>query len=116
MEEYPIPVSKRCIQKILKQMNSTFYDINTNISFFCNIKYQNKVSQVLIINNYLNNEEIQLLNDIRIKNEKLELENTIYKSIPYNITIIKIKKNNSINYIDIDDKLYENNSEIYYNK
>lgn len=99
MEEYPKPVTKRCTQNILNQMNSTFYDINQNIGFFCNIKYQNKKIQVLMINNYLNDEEIEFLNNILINNETIELENIIYKSIEYNITIIKIKNNNNLNYI-----------------
>ena len=116
MEEYPKPVTKRCTQNILNQMNSTFYDINQNIGFFCNIKYQNKKIQVLMINNYLNDEEIEFLNNILINNETIELENIIYKSIEYNITIIKIKNNNNLNYIEIDDKLYENESEMNYNK
>ena len=116
MEEYPKPVTKRCTQNILNQMNSTFYDINQNIGFFCNIKYQNKKIQVLMINNYLNDEEIEFLNNILINNETIELENIIYKNIEYNITIIKIKNNKNLNYIEIDDKLYENESEMNYNK
>ena len=48
--------------------------------------------------------------NISIKNEKIELEVIIYKDIDYNLLIIKIKNyiNNNIKFIEIYDKLYEN--------
>ena len=45
MEISPKPVTKRCTEEILKQMNNTFYAINQNIGFFCNIKLRNKKFQ-----------------------------------------------------------------------
>ena len=117
MEVHIKPVNKRCIQEILNQMNTTFYEINQNIVFLCNIKYQNEKIPVIIINKYINNEDIQLYNNITINNKKIEIDNFIYKNKDYNISIINIKKNNNnINYIEIDDKLYENDSEMLYNK
>ena len=91
MEKYFKPVTKRCTQEILNQMNTTFYEINQNIVFFCNIKYKNKKIAVIIINTYINNEDIQLYNNILINNEKIELDSIIYKSIENNISIINIK-------------------------
>ena len=92
MEISPKPVTKRCTKEILNQMNETFYYINQNIGFFCNIKYRNKKIPALIINNCVTKEDISLLNNILINNEKIELEKIIYKNRYYNITIIKIKK------------------------
>ena len=48
--------------------------------------------------------------NISIKNEKIELDVIIYKDIDYNLSIIKIKNyiNNNIKFIEIYDKLYEN--------
>ena len=116
MEEYPKPASKKSIKEILNQMNNTFYEINQNIIFLCNIKYHNKKIPALIINKYVNYEDIQLLNNILINNKKIELDNFIYKNKNYNISIINIKNNYNINYIEIDAKLYENNFKINYNK
>ena len=119
MEEYPKPMNKICIQKIFNQMNTTFYEINQNIIFFCNIKYQNKKIPVLIINKCIYNEDMHLYDNITINKEKIELDHFIYKNKDDNISIINIKNNNNnknINYIEIDDKLYEKDSEMYYNK
>ena len=60
MEGYFKTMTKTCIQEILNQMNTTFYEINQNIIFFCNIKYENKKIPVLILNTYINNADIQL--------------------------------------------------------
>ena len=73
-------------------MDTMLYEINENIGFFSNMKYRNKNISVLIINNYMTNEEIQLLNNISINNEKLVIDNIFYKSIENNISIIQIKK------------------------
>ena len=109
MEDYPKPVTKRITQEILNQMNTIFYDINQNIGIFCNTKYKEEKIQVLIINNYISDEDVQSLNDFSINNEKLEKDKIIYKSREYNISIIKLKnKNNNINFIEIDDNLNEN--------
>ena len=45
----------------------------------------------------------------------IELDNIIYKNIDDNISIIKLKeKDNNIKYIEIDDKILENESEMNY--
>ena len=65
------------------------------IVFFCNIKYKNKKISVIIINKYINNDDIQLYNNILINNEKIELDSIIYKSIENNMSIINLKNNNN---------------------
>ena len=124
MELYPKSITKRRQQKILEKMNEINNSIckinSTNeIGLFCNIKFNHKIIPVLIINNYMNNDNY--LNKIQVilnnKEEIIEIQEIIYKDITQNITIIKIKDNNNknIKYIEIDDKLYEKESEIYYN-
>ena len=122
MEDYPKPINKDIMKKILEQMNFTFYIINQknyNIGFYCFIKYHNKKIPVIIINNYLKNEDKKDSLDILINNkiQKIELSNIIYKNEEYNITIILNKNNNKdFKYIEIDDKLYEEEYEMKYKK
>ena len=122
MELYPKSVTKQCHQKILEQMNEMNYSIceiknKKEIGLFCYIKYNHNKIPVIIINNYINNEEY--LNQINIilnnKEVFIEIDDIIYKDKITNISIIKIKNNNkNITYIEIDDKLYEKESEIHY--
>ena len=120
------PIEKKCIEKILEQMNNYIYiinekDENYETGFFCHIKYKDKTISVVIINKYLLDEELN--NSIIIgTNDKhyqnIELGDIKYKNKNFNITMIEIKinKNNNINFIELDDKLYEKESEMYYNK
>ena len=101
-------------------MNNSICRIKNNneIGLFCNIKYKNKINQVLIINNFIDNDKY--INKISvILNNKLEIINIdeiINKDKIQNISIIKIKNNNiNIKYIEMDDILYKKESEIYYN-
>ena len=122
MENYSKPINKHKMEEILEQMNNTFYIINKknkDIGFFCFIKHLNKKIPVIIINNYLENEDKKDSIDIIINNkiQKIELSNIIYKNKEYNITIILNKNNNKdFKYIEIDDKLYEEEYETKYKK
>ena len=112
MEDYPKSVTKECTQKILDQMNKTLYEIDERkgiYGFFCYLKK----NPVLVMNRYINNEDIKSIN-ISINGKKIELIEMIYKDIDYNISIIKINKNKSINFIEIDNNLYENEPEMYF--
>jgi len=122
MEDYSKPINKHKMKKILEQMNNTFYIINQknkDIGFFCFIKHLNKKIPVIIINNYLENEDKKDSIDILINNkiQKIELSNIIYKNKEYNITIILNENNNKdAKYIEIDDKLNEDEYETKYKK
>ena len=122
MEIYPKPIKKKCHQKILEQMNelnNSICKINNNeIGIFCNIKYNHKIIQVIIINNNINSDEY--LNKIKViinnREEIINIEKILYKDIKQNISIIKIKTNNkNIKYLELDDNLYKKESELYYN-
>ena len=92
-------------------------DDNYSNGFFCVFKYQNKNIPVVIINNNIIKEDIinVLIND-EIKTIKLGNRGIIYNE--YNISIIEIEKNMdyNINYLELDNNIYKNDSEINYYK
>ena len=97
MENIPKHVTKRCHKNILEQMNNSIRSINlrNDLGFFCYIRYENKNIAVIIINNYINNEDYQNEIDVLINNKvkTINLEYIIYKDKNFNISIIKIKDN-----------------------
>ena len=119
MELYPKSVTKQCHQKILEQMNNSICEIQNKKEkgFFCYIKINHNKIPVIVINKYINNDDY--LNNIDIiinkKDIKIDIDDIIYKDKMNNISIIKMKNNNkNIKYIDIDDKLYEKETEKYF--
>ena len=125
MEKYLKPVSKLCTKKILDQMDNSIYKIKDKkgyfkIAFFSKIKYENKNIPILILNNHIlkesNNNFIELYNNN--KKIKVEFENLIYINKKYDIAIIGIKEKiiESINFLEMDDRLYEETFQMYYPK
>ena len=128
MKEFPKPLTKECHENISEQINKSICivkgkDKKLEIGLFCKIKYKNEYISSLLINNcekdLIYENKINVL--INNKEKIIELENIIYKNESSNITIIKIKEKekirgikDKIKYIEIDDKLYENQSEINY--
>ena len=124
MENYPKPIKKKCIEKILYQMNNTVYKIKeknekNKYCFFCSIKNKNKNIPVIIVNNSSsadnNNKSIQIITNNRAKQIKIGKARYINKDL--NISIIEVEDNdiNEINFIEIDDNLYEKDfKECYY--
>ena len=120
MEEYPQPISTKCIWKISEQMCNSFCRINENdIGFFCHIKDFNEKIPVMIINNYIRDKDYNGTIEVIMNNKpkKIELGNVRYKNKEYNISILEIKenKNEKYNFIEIDDKIYSKDSYMYYN-
>ena len=122
MEEYPKPATKQSIENIFRQMNCSFYKIIekdktfTNC-FFTHIKYKKEKIPVIIINNFGEyNHKIEI--SINNKNEIIELSDIKYINKNYNLTIIKIKENkkDNIQFLEIDENIYDKESEIYYIK
>ena len=123
MERYPKRVSKLCTEKILKQMYDCFYqiinhEVNNGIGFFCNIKHKNKniplfITKAQIINNVYY-KSISILKNKIIK--KIEVSDTIYINPEIDLTIIQLKENQieEFNFMEIDEALYEKDSEICY--
>ena len=120
MEEYPQPATMKCICKISEQMRNSFCIINENdIGFFCHIEYFDEKIPVIIINNYINYKDYNGTIEVNMnnKNKIIELGNIKYKSKEYNISILEIKenKNEKYNFLEIDDKIYYKDSDMYYN-
>ena len=122
---YPKPTIKKCINKILQQMDDCIYKINEqkekyDIGFFCHIKYNDKKIPVLIANNniishiYNNKINLTMNNESKI----IELGETLYKNKDYNLSIIEINKNEIkfINFLEIEENLNEKDYETYYGK
>ena len=125
MEEYPKSVSKQCHIKILEQINNSVFEIKFKdrkkfIGLFCHIKYKNKIIPIIIINDYIKDQDLNTINIlINNKLKTIELIEIIYKNKYYNISIIKIKainEYNNIKFVELDDRIYVNEDEIYNNK
>ena len=123
MKNYPEPVSKYCTKIIYEQIDTSIYKIKINknffrTGFFCFIKYKNKEIPILISSNEIVKEIHNDSIDISIinKNKKLILERIIYEDKKQDLVIIEINENsiNDINFLEIDGRLYEEDSEIYY--
>ena len=121
MKDYPKPSSKQCFTKILDQMNNLFYKINKkdekfDIGIFCYIKYNYKKIPILIINNYIDNNNNISLTRNDGTTVTIELGDSIYKDKEYNISIVEIKEtiNYKIQFFDIDDEIYLKESEMFY--
>ena len=120
MEEYPQPIFMKCILKTSEQMRNSFCRINEHeIGFFCHIKYFDKKIPVIIINDYINDKDYNGTIKINMNNKHkmIELGNIRYKSKDYNISILEIKENQNekYNFLEIDEKIYYNDSDMYYN-
>ena len=121
MENYPKPVTKQCLNKILEQMNNSMYKIirkdgNFDVGYFTIFKNQENNIPVVIINIYQSDEEYNNYITILKNNhrEKIQLGKKRYKNEDLNILIIEIKVNeiNKINYLEIDDKIFDEEYEI----
>ena len=127
MGEFPKPVTISNTEKILNQMHNSIYEIDEaeeEFGIFCKIKYKKENIPVLISSfKVINEKYIQKYNNkikVSINNEikTIELGNIKYLNEEYDLSIVEIKDNglNNINYLDIDDILYNKESELYYNK
>ena len=116
---YPNSITKECTKTILDQMNRALYKIyygkeeNFTFGFFCHIKYENINIPTLITNGqtiYLEKN-----NNIKVKINKeiiyVDLGDVKYYNKEHDISIIEIKesKNNNIYFLQLDERLYENN-------
>ena len=126
IESSPRPVSIESTEKILSQMKNSICKIYkcNGTGFFCNISFKNKNFKALITNNHIinkeyikNNKIIKIsLNDDK-EEKDLELnKRKIFLSEINDIAIIEIKNSDNINvrYLELDDNIFKDNSEFYY--
>ena len=123
MEKYLKSVTKQNTKKILEQMDEPIYklDESLEIGIFCYVKNKNQNIPVLITNTkVINEKEYKTGIKVSINNVSkiIELTEKRYINNEYNLSIIEIKKKscNDINFLELDDKLYEEESEMYYDK
>ena len=121
-------ISLKKLGKIEEQMKTCIcqvYGDKIGTGFFCKILYQNKLIPVLMTNYHIisdeylkNNKQVKItINDDKIIDLiNINEKNKIYSSIKdkYDIMIIKLEKENNYNYLELDDSLFNNNSEQLY--
>ena len=110
----------------MKKSICKIFGENIGTGFFCKIIYKNKKISVLITNYHIINDKFLEKNKaikISLNNEKIvdiiniNKNNKIYSSPinKYDIMIIKIEKEKDIyNYLELDEQLFNNNSEKLY--
>jgi len=131
LDKYPRPISIKGTKEIINQMENCICKIYKNgggkgTGFFCNILYNNYNIPVMMTNNHVIDEKyIKENNNIKLtfnddninKTIILDKNRKIYTNKEYDITIIEIKceidKIN--NFMDIDEKIFNDKSEILYN-
>ena len=125
MPENSYPLSMKCTETILKQMNNSLYkleEINGKfwVGFFCHIKYRNKKIPVLITTYPLFDlKYIAQKNELIIyKNNGeeiiIKLGKTLYINRDYSILVIDVEENNKIEFLELDEALYEKEPEKFY--
>ena len=126
MENYPKPVSKESHKQILDYLDNSIYQIKGKgkkygIGFFCLLKCHNKKIFTLITNykyineNYLkNNENIDV--SINQKLIRVEFNPIYYLDKNLDLSVIEIKENDKIKILELDDDIYREESEMYFNK
>ena len=104
-------------------MNNCLYKVNEkdrkfDTGFFCYIKNHNTYIPTLLINNYIKFEDNQKTINVSLSNITIiiEFDDTIYRNKEYNMTMIEIKKKNidKITFFELDDMIYEKDSEMYF--
>jgi len=123
------PISLETTEKIIYQMKNNVCRINVSngnkgTGFLCKIPYpdKNNLLKVLITNNHVINEAIlekdkKIIISINNNQHEIKLENRIkYTNKKYDITMIEIKENEDKinNYLELDENIIENGSNIPY--
>ena len=122
------PLKIEDILKILNQLINCICKIKIKgvygTGFFCKIPFKNETMKVFMTNHHVLNKEVLknikklnlLLNDEKeIIIIDLKIERKILFNKDYDITLIEIKEEDKIkNYLELDDNLFNDNSEIIY--
>jgi hypothetical protein len=114
-------IKNSCICAILYKINS---NINISAGFFCYIPYKNKKITVLMTTRDAINENYSFdklffycFGYKTPKSIKMNKNRILYSSDTFNLTIIEINPEDNlddINFLELDDNLFKNNSEIIY--
>ena len=120
LNKYPLPITIEETELILKQMKYSICTINNKngngTGFFCKISN----IKLLITNNIIINQEIIKNNNIikvKLNDNKIRKDIKIkdyYTSKIYDTTIIEINDiDENINYLEIDDEIFDENVNIF---
>ena len=127
MIDYPSPVTKQCHEKISEQVNNSFFGFlekerESELLFFCYIKYKNKKFPVLvttyeILNDIYKNKHDKINITLNNKMKNIEFGEIKFKNYEYNLSVVEVKekKDDKINFLELDDILYREESEICLN-
>ena len=125
------PITIKQNEKIIKQMKSSICKISGKLNgtgFFCNIELNGKEVHCLLTNFHIldpqfikTNKKIKFSMNDKSINEEINVaeEDILYFSErdEYDLVIIKINiEENYINYLELDDNLFNKNSERGYNE
>ena len=124
MNAISYPVTRTCTETIIEQMNNSFYKLETKetkygICFFCRIKFKNNNIPFLFISNpfsdskYLANKKSIKLTKNNGEKINIKFGKTLYINIGLSIIMREIEENNEIEFLEIDDNLYEEDPEIF---
>ena len=128
INNFPEPVSINGTMKILEQMKNSICKIYkaNGTGFFCHIPYKNTYLNVLMTNYHVIDENFIKENDVikltlnddnEDKNISLDEDRKVYLNKDYDITIIEIKDKDKLNksyYLELDDNLTKEKSELFY--
>ena len=122
------PVNIQRTERILNQMRNYICKIKIKgrfgTGFFCKIPFRKETIKVLMTNHHFLNEkdfkDIKNLN-LSLNDDKkkltidLELDRETYFNKEYDVTLIKLRNEDNIkDYLELDDNLIQDNSEINY--
>ena len=136
IEDYPTIVSLDKSKKIIEQIENCICKIYMNeggngTGFFCYLtdinNNDNNTIPVMITNNHIINEndfknnniiKLSFNNDKKFVDIILDSQRKKYTNKDLDITIIEIEKekDNIYSFLEIDERIYQNNSEVFFNK
>ena len=123
MDNYPIPITKGGLEKLLCQMNNSIYKINLKdgkygIGFFSKIKMKKRNIPALITSYKIINQQNDISVCINGLNTKINDFNIIYKNKKYDIIIIQINEQiyKKIVSVDIDENTYKTETDLFLNE
>ena len=125
MVEYIKPITKKCTKKISNQMENSFYIIKTEkgklgIGCFSYIQIKKRKIPFLITSIDMINKEDTKRIKVLINHsfQYLELREAKYIIKECNIILIQINEDikYNINYLELDEKLFDNESEMFFMK
>ena len=123
MDDILNPVTKETHKKILDNLDNSIYQIKGTegkygTGFFCYVKCHNKNIPILITSYQIIDENYVEKNknlDIYINEERIEIEfgSIYYMDKDLDLTLIEIKENNKIKFLELDDNIYNKESELF---